>query len=84
MPTKYVRPRGGVILLHPETGDPYVPADELVDESDPLVKAYRWAFVSDEEAADEAANARQVDSVAVESATKRPGEKRAARRTSKK
>jgi hypothetical protein len=76
MPKKYVRPRGGVILRHPETGSPYVPADELIDESDPLVKAHRWAFVSDEEAAEEAAAARQVESVVVESATKRPGQKR--------
>lgn len=82
--TKYVRPRGGVILHHPETKAPYVPADELIDENDPLVKAHRWAFVSDEEAAEETASARQVESVTVEAATKRPGEKRSARRTAKK
>lgn len=77
---KYVRPRGGVVLRHPETGAPYVPADELVLDNDPLVKEYRWAFVSDEEAAEEAATARQVDSVQVEAATKRPGEKRSTRK----
>ena len=78
---KFVRPRGGVILRHPDTGAPYVPADELVDANDPRVKAYRWAFVSDEEAAEEAASARQVESVQVESATKRPGQKRSTRKT---
>lgn len=82
--TKYVRPRGGVILLHPETNAPYVPADELIDETDPLVKAHRWAFMSDEEAADERASATPVESVSIESATKRPGQKSTARRTTKK
>lgn len=52
---KFVRARQGTgILLHPETGaaaapDPSIP----VDASDPLVKAFPWAFVSDEDLARE-------------------------------
>jgi hypothetical protein len=61
-----------------------VPADELHDENDPLVKKYRWAFVSDEEASAERASATPVESVRVESATKRPGQKSGARRIAKK
>lgn len=53
--SKFVRARQGTgLLLHPETGavaapDPSVP----VESTDPLVKAFPWAFVSDEELAKE-------------------------------
>ena len=77
---KYVRFKGGVILRHPETGDPFVPSTDPIDETDPLVKAHRWAFASDEEVAEEQAAARQVTSVSIEQATKAPGEKSTARR----
>lgn len=52
---KFVRPREGTgMLVHPETGavaspDPSRP----VRSDDPLVKAFPWAFVSDEELAAE-------------------------------
>lgn len=82
MPKSYVRPRGGVALIHPETGVPFVPtAGVPIEASDPLVKAYRWAFVSDEEAAAEADTAVPVTEVKVERATKRPGETRPAKRS---
>jgi hypothetical protein len=81
MPTKYVRFKGGVILRHPDTGAAVVPAgDEPVDASDPLVKAYPWAFASDDEIAEERAAARQITSVVVEQATSGPGEKRSTKR----
>lgn len=53
--SKYVRARSDApVLRHPESGalerpDPAVP----VDASDPLVKAFPWAFVSDEDLAKE-------------------------------
>lgn len=72
---KYVRFRGGVILRHPETGAPFVPGDDPVEESDPLVQAYRWAFASDDEIAEERSNPP------IETATKRPGEKRTTKRS---
>ena len=78
---KFVRFKGGVILRHPETGDPFVPGTDPIDESDPLVKAHRWAFASDDELAAEQDAARGVDSVRVERATKRPGEKSNAKRS---
>lgn len=82
MPTKYVRFKGGVILRHPDTGLASVPpADAPIDASDPLVKAYPWAFASDDEIADEQASARQVTSVRVEAATAAPGEKRSTKRS---
>jgi hypothetical protein len=77
---KYVRFKGGVILRHPDTGAPFVPqAGTPLEESDPIVKAYRWAFESEDEVA-QAVQAPVVDSVRVEQATKRPGEKRATKR----
>lgn len=81
MPKSYVRPRGGVAIIHPETGVPFVPtAGVPIEESDPLVQAYRWAFVSDAEAAAEADTAVPVTEVKVERATKAPGEKRLTKR----
>jgi hypothetical protein len=77
---KYVRFKGGVILRHPDTGAPFVPNSGPIDESDPIVKANRWAFESEDEVA-QAAEAPVVDSVRVEQATKRPGEKRNAKRS---
>ena len=74
---KYVRFRGGVILRHPETGMPFVPTSDPIEENDPIVKANRHAFASDEEMAAEAANpVKPPTEVKVERATKRPGEKR--------
>lgn len=55
---KFVRARQGVgVLRHPESGalaapDPGVP----LDASDPLVKAFPWAFISDEDLAAERAS----------------------------
>lgn len=84
---KYVRARRGVgILLHPDTGGLVTPNPDIpVDASDPLVKKFPWAFVSDEDLAAElqqaAASARPQP---VEEATANPGEKRTTRRTGQK
>ena len=82
MAKSYVRPRGGLILRDPETGAPVVPADALYESDHPLVKANPSAFISDAEAyeAQESGRQQAPESVTVERATKRPGEKRAAKR----
>lgn len=78
---KYVRARRGVgVLLHPETGGLVTPSPDVpVEASDPLVKKFPWAFVSDE---DLAAELEQAAAAAgpVEQATAEPGEKRMTRR----
>ena len=81
MAKSYVRPRGGVILIDPETGAPIGAFADMYEVDHPLVKAYRWAFASDEELAAEKEVARPVESVKVERATKRPGEKRGGSRS---
>lgn len=77
---KYVRARRGTgILLHPETGGLVTPSPDVpVDASDPLVKKFPWAFVSDEDLAAEMeqAAAAAAPTGDVETATARPGEKR--------
>lgn len=52
---KYVRARQGVgVLVHPESGAVAAPNPGVPYEStDPLVKAFPWAFLSDEELAKE-------------------------------
>lgn len=75
----FVRFKGGVILRHPETGAPYVPDASIpLEDTDPIVKANRWAFASDAEIVEEQTAARNVTSV--ERATKAPGEKRTTRK----
>ena len=83
MAKSYVRPRGGLILRDPETGVPTVPADALYESDHPLVKAHPEAFVSDAELyeAQESGRNQAPTEVAVERATKRPGEKRATKRS---
>lgn len=122
---KYVRAREGTgVLVHPESGAITAPdPGRPLPDNDPLVKAFPWAFVSDEDLASEQAaqdeswresaieSARRADEAIatreqaqkeadaegvrlakeragddapVESATKRPGEKSAARRTAAK
>ena len=82
---KYVRARRGVgVLLHPETGGLVTPSPDVpVLATDPLVKKFPWAFLSDEELAAEneqaAVSARPIP---VEEATANPGEKRTTRRSS--
>lgn len=78
------------VLVHPETGVPTAPVpDELRRADDPLVVKFRWAFVSDEEQLAETEQARLAVvgrlgvAEPVETATKRPGEKRAAKRAAK-
>lgn len=80
MAKSYVRPRGGVILIDPETNAPIGAFEEMYESDHPLVKAYRWAFASDEELAAEKDAQRPVESVSLERATKRPGEKRTTKR----
>lgn len=82
---KLVRARTDIpptAMRHPETGvmmvpDPAVP----VPENDPLVKAFRWAFETDEEQAERLASARVITEAPVERATARPGEKRTTRKS---
>lgn len=83
---KFVRARKGTpALLHPDTGLLIVPSpDTPVADSDPLVKAHKWAFVSDEELAEEADTAARSHGPVVEQATASPGEKRTTRRTGEK
>jgi len=84
---KFVRARKGVgILLHPETGGFVVPnPDTPVESTDPLVKRFPWAFVSDEDLAAELAQAAESARPApVEEATAAPGEKRTTRRNADK
>lgn len=60
--TKYVRARAENIsvMRHPESGALIVPnPSEPVAATDPLVKAYPWAFVSDEDLAAEQEAARE-------------------------
>lgn len=75
---KYVRARRGVgILLHPDTGGLITPSPDVpVLATDPLVKKFPWAFVSDEDLAAENEQA-VLAARPVEAATARPGEKRA-------
>jgi hypothetical protein len=77
---KYVRARRGVgILLHPDTGALITPSPDVpVNSTDPLVKKFPWAFVSDEDLAAEMEQAAAAASPTgdVEEATARPGEKR--------
>lgn len=58
---KYVRPREGTgVLLHPVSGVVAAPdPGRPLPDNDPLVKAFPWAFVSDEELASEQAAADQ-------------------------
>lgn len=58
---KYVRPREGTgVLVHPKTGAVAAPdPSRPVRDDDPLVKAFPWAFVSDEDLAAEQADADQ-------------------------
>lgn len=67
-------PSVAAAVRHPETGL-YVALDPAVDydPSDPLVKAYPWAFEPRD------TNPAVVESVSVEQATAAPGEKRSRR-----
>ena len=80
---KYVRARKGTpALLHPDTGLLVVPSpDTPVADSDPLVKAHKWAFVSDEDLAAEAEQGARSHGPVVEQATASPGEKRTTKRS---
>lgn len=75
-----LRARAPYAVLHPETGVHVVPPlTEYYDEKDPLVKAHRWLFATDDEL-DAAQTGEIVESVAVEQATAAPGERRNVRR----
>jgi hypothetical protein len=80
---KYVRARGGVILIDKESGAPIVPsAGEMFESSHPIVKAHPDAFISEEDAFSEQEAARLVPptEIAVEEATANPGERRSTKR----
>jgi hypothetical protein len=83
---KYVRARRGVgILLHPATGGLVTPSPDVpVEASDPLVKRFPWAFVSDEDLAAELEQANVSARGVVESATAAPGERRTLSTSAKK
>ena len=82
MAKSYVRFRGGMILRDPETGAPVVPSTDLYESDHPLVKKYPDAFASDADLYEEQEAGRNLapTEVRVETATKRPGEKRNTRR----
>lgn len=70
-------------VLHPESQSHVVPDPrQPYLEDDPLVRAYPWMFATDDEIAEELA-AGPIESVAIETATARPGERSNARRTRK-
>jgi hypothetical protein len=77
-----VRPvhMGGPCAVYvPELGAYEVPNPaHPYDEDDPIVRAARWMFVTDDEL--ESAHPAQVDSVPIETATRAPGERRNVRR----
>ena len=87
-----VRPDVASVLKHPESGALIVPdPGKPLPDNDKLVKAYPWAFVSDEDLAkeqEESAQAVRLSAIEaaraadVESATREPGEKRTARKKS--
>lgn len=58
---KFVRAREGTgVLVHPESGAVAAPdPSRPLPDNDPLVKAFPWAFVSDEDLAAEQADADQ-------------------------
>lgn len=58
---KFVRAREGTgLLVHPESGTVAAPdPGRPLRSDDPLVKAFPWAFISDEELAEEQAAADQ-------------------------
>ena len=68
---------GPCAVRHPDHGELVVPNPaKPYPDDDPLVKAYPWLFVTDADlAADE-----PVTAVAIEQATRAPGEKRQTRR----
>lgn len=76
-----VRPAhmGGPCAVYvPELGAHMVPNPaQPYEENDPIVKAARWMFVSDDEL--ESAEPPYVDSVPIERATRAPGERRTRR-----
>lgn len=79
----YVRVRpysqgGPCAVRHPEHGEYVVPNPaQPYPADDPLVRAYPWLFVADDDLGDPA---EPVTSVPVETASARPGERRTTRR----
>jgi hypothetical protein len=82
-----VREPGKHAILNPESGLHEVPDPAgQYTEDHPLVRAARWAFVTESEFAAEqeaARNLREVPQPQVEQATAGPGEKRNVRRAAK-
>lgn len=71
-----LRVRGTFVFVCPTTGVLVVPKpDDIYNDTDPLVKAYRWAFATDDELWSERHGVEQASAV--------PGEKRATRRPAK-
>lgn len=71
---------GPCAVFVPELGAHIVPNPaQPYGEDDPIVKAARWMFVSDDEI--ESAQAPRVESVRIETATRAPGERRTGRRS---
>lgn len=71
------------VVAHPLTGV-FVPLEQgkAYEETDPLVQAHRWAFVAADELGDTNDQPTFRESVDIpEMATRRPGEKRATRRS---
>lgn len=71
-------------VRHPEHGGHVVPDPRMpYGADDPLVREYPWMFATDEQVAAEQAGVGPVESVSIETATRRPGERSNARRPAK-
>lgn len=79
-----VRPKQPpVALLHPELQTHVVPVpSKFYSDDDPLVLEYPWAFGTEEELLESQVPASR-ESVPIESATARPGEKRNVRKAAR-
>lgn len=75
------RPTHSVAVRHPETGA-FVALDPVrdYDPGDPIVGAYGWAFAPFVDENGDPNGHKVIESVVIEHATARPGEKRATRR----
>lgn len=77
MAIKMVRANQIVTVRHPEHGMMVTPNPaDAYPVTDPLVRAFPWLFSTEEELAERANQQGLVESVPIETASRRPGEKR--------
>lgn len=70
------------VSIYDHANDVFVtpPLTQYFDETDPFVKANRWAFGTDEEIADLAGQPAPTEVGIIEEATAEPGKRRATRK----